>query len=85
MKAVILSVIVSMGCARFESAHPTAEPTLRLEALEAKLAEQQKFIAKAKEVLASHRAHIIELENRVKLLGDPRLQPAASVPMPQAK
>jgi hypothetical protein len=51
------------GCHRESVSRPDLEA--RLAAAEKRIAEQEQFITKAKEVLASHRAHILDLENRV--------------------
>jgi hypothetical protein len=51
------------GCHRETVSRPDLEA--RLAAAEKRIAEQEQFITKAKEVLASHRAHILDLENRV--------------------
>ena len=47
----------------------------RVKMLEQRIEDQDKFVKQAKEVLGSHRQHILELEKKVEVLTNPRFRP----------
>jgi uncharacterized coiled-coil protein SlyX len=75
-------MVLLLGLAGCHQARPERASALeaKLSALEKRIEQQEEFITKAKEVLASHRAHILDLENRVEVT---RSRLAATQPLPR--
>ena len=76
---VILIAACGISCSKLGGDHAkTSELETRVKMLEQRLEEQDKFIQKAKEVLATHRTHILDMEKRIEVMTNSRFQPRAT-------